>query len=822
MKRLLLGVIAVVCSTLAYSQATEIIVETYAENIGDLGTVDLTGYNTYRVYVKFTNPNDFLTAVYGDADYPTRIRGGNNFYHSVLGGMTNESYQSLLFPVYPDLEYDSFVTIGMTAPANLSSGEALINSVGDPNNNWIPQFDPLTGAAGSDIIIQTQTGGSWFPLFPNSNAYAGDDLQVLIGQFTTDTVLYGVVSVATFVNGIQPPSNQPVTPVTLPFSSIPDAVFGCTDGDASNFDPAANEDNGTCVYACDYPGTQLVVTATSSQDVSCSGTANGFASITVSGGQGSLSFTNGIVTNATGLFFNQVAGNVTMTVTDGQGCQTQATVTVGSPAPLNVMASLSDPISCAGQADAVLSGSSTGGTGSVTYSLSAPMDTGSGPYFANGVDILLFENIGAGLYTVWGIDENGCVDNTPGINVSAPLPFNVYAQAVVPTSCPNSSDGTVVLNFYGGSGNSTTYSQNGVTYTSEETFNVSPGTYTFYGQDVNGCVDTLYNVVVGTPPSFVAQSDLTSPSCFGTMDGAITVEVQGGTGEIEYVYDGDTTTALMLSMVGAGVYDIVAVDGNGCSYDASVELTQPAEIVPTAVVSDVLCSDSEDGVIVVTGNGGTGMGYIYSIDGGGFGPSSTFDDLTPGDYTITVQDDAECAGSATFTVEAPDAITITVDANNGSDPSLNNGVIDITVSGGVSPYTFSWDGPGYDGTDEDATGIAPGDYTVTITDANGCEFTSATITVVVSGVEEMVNAIVLTLFPNPTRGQVELGLDGLVGESVTTILTDGLGREVVREDLGNLNGQFVHRMDLSSYESGVYFLRVQVDQASRVLRVVKQ
>ncbi|MGB1671075.1 MAG: hypothetical protein ACPHCT_06355, partial [Flavobacteriales bacterium] len=71
MKRLLLGVIAVFCSTLAYSQATEIVVETYAENIGMAGTTDLTGYNTYRVYVKFSSPDDFLTAVYGDADFPT-------------------------------------------------------------------------------------------------------------------------------------------------------------------------------------------------------------------------------------------------------------------------------------------------------------------------------------------------------------------------------------------------------------------------------------------------------------------------------------------------------------------------------------------------------------------------------------------------------------------------------------------------------------------------------------------------------------------------------------------------------------------------------
>ena len=54
---------------------------------------------------------------------------------------------------------------------------------------------------------------------------------------------------------------------------------------------------------------------------------------------------------------------------------------------------------------------------------------------------LLFENIGVGLYTVYAIDENGCVDNTPGISIEQPQPFSLYAQAIVPTNCPDSEDG---------------------------------------------------------------------------------------------------------------------------------------------------------------------------------------------------------------------------------------------------------------------------------------------------------------------------------------------------------------------------------------------
>ncbi len=819
MKRLLLGVLAACCSTLAYSQATEIVVETYAENIGMTGTTDLTGYNTYRVFVKFASDQDFLTAVYGDVDFPTKIQGGNNFFNSTLGTLNNESYNPVLFGSFPDLEYDSFITIGMDGPAVTDDGEAAINAVGDPSANWIPQFDPGGGATGSDIIIDTQTGGSWFPLYPNSNAYAGADSLVMIGQFTTDTTLYGVISIATFVGGVQ--SNDSL--VTIPFSSVADAVFGCTDSNATNYDMGANEDNGSCVYSCDYPATQLMVTGTSSSSVSCSGYSDGFASVTVSGGQGSLTYSNGTSSNATGLFSGVVAGDLTITVTDNVGCSVEAMVSVDSPEVLNVMASLSDPISCNGESDAVLSGNSTGGTGVITYSLQAPIDTGNGglPFLENGTETLLFENIGVGLYTVYAVDENGCLDNTPGISIDQPQPFSLYAQAIVPTNCPDSNDGIVVLNYFGGSGNSTVYSTDGITFDENTTFDLSPGTYTFYAQDVNGCLDTLMDVTVTTPPAFVAQEELTNPSCFGDMDGSITVEVQGGSSPISYVYAGDTLDMVSLDMVGAGVYAIEVVDDNGCSFDASVELAGPAEIIPSAVITDVLCSDSEDGVIDASATGGSGMGYTYSIDNGSFGPNSGFDGLSPGDYTITVQDDAECSGSTTFTVASPDAIVVTVDANDGANGTDSDGVIDITVEGGTPPYDYSWTGPGYEGTDEDPTGIAAGDYDVTITDGNGCEFTSTTI-VVVSGIEEMVRLIDLKLFPNPTNGDVTVSMEGLSGESVIAVLTDGLGREVSREDLGNLTGEFVHRLDLNAVEAGVYYLQMNVANAAQVLRIVKQ
>ena len=815
MKRLLLGVLAACCSTLAFSQATEIVIETYAEDIGMVGSVDLTGYNTYRLYAKFSSPNDFLGAVQGDSNFPTKIQGGNNFYNDAVGTNSNEGYNPILFGGFPSLEYDSYLTIGMAGTSDSDAGEAAINFAVDDANNWLAPFEPGGGATGQDIIIDSQIGGAWFPLFPDSNAFAGEDSLVMIGQFTTDTTLFGVVSLFMFIDGEQ--TND--TLITLPFSSIAGAIFGCTNEAADNYSMDANEDDGTCVFPCDYPATQLTIVSASTGPESCNGYSNGSASVVVTGGQGSLSYSNGETGNATGDFNNVAAGMVTITISDNVGCTTDTMLMVPSPDPLGISAILSDGISCVGTADAVLSGSSTGGTGEVMFSLEAPVTDSTGTYFSNGSSVLLFENLGPNLYTVYALDANGCFESTPGISVVDPLPLQIYDNTA-PTACPDSEDGVVAMQHFGGSG-AVEYSLDGLSYFSDNIFSdLAAGSYTFYGLDVNGCADSA-EVEVGSPSAFETIVELVSPSCFGDENGAITLEAQGGTAPMSYIYNGDTLNSLMLTMLAGGDYAITLLDGNDCTSDASVMLEQPSEIVPSGLVTDVLCNGDENGAIAVLATGGTGMGFTFDLDGAGFGPNGEFDGLTAGVYTVTAQDDSECVGSADFTVGSPDEIAVSVDANAGASGSESDGVIDITVTGGTAPYSISWEGPGFTSTDEDVSGVAAGDYTVTISDENGCEFTSTTI-VVVSGIEEVLNVIDVTLFPNPTRGMVEVQLNGLNGESVMTMMTDGLGREVSRQDLGNLTGTVIERMDLSGMESGVYFLQLIVDDSVKTIRVVKQ
>ena len=90
-----------------YALVVDVIHEDIGLLVGQLGAVDLTGYSTTRVYFETDNPNDFLSSVFGDSEYPTVFETTTSFYHALLGGATPNGINDLLFPVYPDLAYDT-------------------------------------------------------------------------------------------------------------------------------------------------------------------------------------------------------------------------------------------------------------------------------------------------------------------------------------------------------------------------------------------------------------------------------------------------------------------------------------------------------------------------------------------------------------------------------------------------------------------------------------------------------------------------------------------------------------------------------------------
>lgn len=217
------------------------------------------------------------------------------------------------------------------------------------------------------------------------------------------------------------------------------------------------------------------------------------------------------------------------------------------------------------------------------------------------------------------------------------------------------------------------------------------------------------------------------------------------------------------------------------------------------------CNTSCDGEITITPTGGTGT-YTFD-DGSGPVSSGTFTGLCPGNYSIIVDDGDLCNEQVDITVTSPSGM--------GGGTSLtheyfgNDGAINFSVSGGTPPYTFSWTGPsGFTATTEDLSGLAGGQYNVTVTDANGCTFslTNVTITSYV-GIDES-NSII-SIYPNPASQIVAINL--VEGNEVTFNLYDSKGTLIFTNYLTKST-----TIDISNFASGIYTYAV-VDSEQKVI-----
>ena len=193
---------------------------------------------TYRVFATFDAPTNELIAVYGTQAAPLSIATTTSFFNSTLGANFGEGINPLFFSAFPEVEFDSWFTIGSFD----NTGSGGVNSVG--MESYFTAFN-----AGNGFTIDTFIGGSWFVVpGASADAISGEDNRVLVAQLTTD----GVVSLTMNFQYDDLEGNSNNTDgVTL---SFPEVAAGCTEEEACNYDADAEANDGSCSYpgdACD-------------------------------------------------------------------------------------------------------------------------------------------------------------------------------------------------------------------------------------------------------------------------------------------------------------------------------------------------------------------------------------------------------------------------------------------------------------------------------------------------------------------------------------------------------------------------------------------
>lgn len=801
MKKLLLSALALGAFTLGHAQLVGYSVVEIADH-DTTGIASLAGMKTYRVYADLTSPTDKVSAVYGDQTAPLSLTSTTGFFNSAFGDDLAQGVNSLFFTAFPEAEYDSWLTIGY-AP-----GDPVLGNVGT-----VGMVGPLTSFnSGGDLVLDDQFGGSWF-VTTDPNSVAGDDLQVLICQLTTAGSFQGSFNIQIFVGGDQ--SNEQQAEGFL-FSSDSGAIFGCMDETAENYNPDATAE-GPCTYAC-----SLELAAGNLTSISCPGLTDGEITVAQTGAQFGVTYgIDGAAPSFTNPNFDDLqAGPHYIVGIDGAGCTDTLEFNIVAPQPLAVSAVLQSAVSCNGDADAVIGGTATGGTGALQFSLNDPA-------FTNPSSALNFSGLASGTYTVYAEDENGCTANSTAIFINNPAVINVYITTSLPASCADSEDGTIIVTTVGGTAGSTgfQYSVDQVNYTTGTStngsvLNVGPGSYTVYVTDVNGCTgQSATPVTISSPLPLDLTLATEDISCAGSDDGSVTLAAAGGAGGYMFTFNGaDAAGQTFFGDLAAGSYDVTVTDLNDCVTTNAVELVDPAPVVAAASATDISCNGSTDGFVTGSATGGTGN-FTYSIDGVTFVAGDTFAATSVGNYTVYVQDENGCQAEATALVSEPDAIDVTSTTVNADE--VGGGQIDLTVTGGTAPYTFVWSGPdGFFSVDEDIDNAFAGGYIVTVTDSNDCE---ATYEVEVAlGVADLGVASNISVYPNPSTGLFQVNLEGLRGERLVLEVTDMQGRAVFSEVLGQRVGEFQYNMDLTGLANGFYQFHLTTDTGRASLQLVKR
>jgi len=214
----------------------------------------------------------------------------------------------------------------------------------------------------------------------------------------------------------------------------------------------------------------------------------------------------------------------------------------------------------------------------------------------------------------------------------------------------------------------------------------------------------------------VTISSVTNVYCNGSGTGSATASVSGGVGPFSYSWAPAGGTNATANGLFAGSYTCTVTDQSDMSTATqTVTITQPPALTLTGSSTNVLCNGQCTGSATVTPSGGTAP-YTYSWWPNG-GTGSTTTGRCAGTYTATVTDANGCVATRTYVITQPATITLSVSIVH-STCNMPNGSATVTASGGVPGYTYIWSPTG--GTNVTANGLVPGAYTVTVTDANGC------------------------------------------------------------------------------------------------------
>ncbi len=486
---------------------------------------------------------------------------------------------------------------------------------------------------------------------------------------------------------------------------------------ASNLAAGIYKATVTDSLGCNQTLTTAVVNGTAATasvavtKVTCNGSTNGAATVTVSGGTGPYTYSwNTTPAQTTASVSNLAAGVYSIKITDANGCVTNDTAAVTQP--LALAATLTEAnVTCTGTANGSASAITTGGTPAYTYSWSTtPAQTTSG---ATGLS--------AGSYTVKITDANGCIST--GISTVSQNQITAVATGTS-TLCHGGATGTATVHPVNATAPYTYSWTTAPAQTTSTAMNLIAGTYTVFVTDSAGCT-TNTTAVVAQPATITGTTAQTNINCNGAATGTASISVTGGTSPYHYSWTSiPVQTTFAATNLVAGTYTVLVTDTNQCSFQQTYTLTQAPVITLVTSSVDAHCGQA-NGSASVSATGGTGA-YTYSWNSTPPQTTATLSAVTAGGYSVMVTDASGCMMSASAVVNNNLAAVVTTTTVNATCSTSANGSATASVSGGTGTLTYSWSTTPVQ-TTTSITGIMAGTYTLLVTDAVGCTTTALAV-----------------------------------------------------------------------------------------------
>jgi gliding motility-associated-like protein len=493
-------------------------------------------------------------------------------------------------------------------------------------------------------------------------------------------------------------------------------------------------------------------------DASCFGYNDGSIDFTPSGGTVPYSYLWSRNNETTQDLSDVGFGTYLLDFKDANNCKVgEGLISISINQPDSVKASnivVACPIP--GETTTLLNITPIGGTASYSVSSNNGVDYGAVGEFELS---LTTDNT----YQIVVKDSRECLSETYTVVIDT----NVYISDIDFNVCyfTGQTNEVVTITPSGGTANYSLSTNNGQSYNTEGDFALTldvANTYELVAKDSKGCISETYTIEL--PEVITLTLEITSDyngehiSCFGAEDGQITATMTGGATPYVYDWNNGETTAI-ISGLKAGNYTLNASDNNGCDISEAITLVNPQILNSTIEVTtdyngeDISCHGASDATVVVNPTGGVAP-YTYAWSNNR--DTQTITGLPAGTYTVEYTDKNGCKKSNSITVTQPEILNISAVIKNVSCNGGNDGEIDITPTGGVLPYDFSWDhGP----QTEDVVDLPAGTYAVTLTDANLCFFILENLVVDPTAIKLSV-VVTDALCFGDANGAIDLSVEG--------------------------------------------------------------